>query len=62
MVEKLGAIWTSQPDMRLGQLVENLRNNNGAGVPELYFVEDDVIERKLDAALAGGISAAWVTR
>lgn len=57
MCELLRQLWHAMPDQRLGQLFGNLY----AG-PEQFFMEDDVMERKLSAAITDGIQAAWRTK
>jgi hypothetical protein len=49
MVEKLRALWLSNPDMRLGQLAENLGVSYKLNAASLYHIEDDDMERRLDA-------------
>ncbi len=50
---KLRQLWLSNPDQRLGQLVENLANQ-----PNAFFIEDDRMEKKIDEVLARGWSGA----
>lgn len=56
VVEKLRTLWHAHPDMRLGQLVENLRTSV---CDDTFQVEDDVWERNVDAVLRGGFDALW---
>lgn len=45
MLEQLGRLWTAVPDMRLGQLIDNVtytfRSDTGI---DLFNTEDDVTE------------------
>ena len=43
ILKMLKEIWESNPDIRLGQLFQNAL----AGAPELYWIEDDELERHL---------------
>lgn len=49
IISLLGALWRGQPDTRLGQLVDNLAIR--AGGRDVYFIEDDVLERAIREAL-----------
>lgn len=49
IAEKLALAWVAVPDQRLGQLIVNL-----TGKPDPFNVEDDALERRLDAFLANG--------
>lgn len=48
ILEKLGREWKKYPDLRLGQLYENLRIIYG-GPPDPFYWEDDKLEQALDA-------------
>ena len=48
MTEKLRALWMAYPDLRLGQLVNNLAP---AGRNDAYYVEDDALEEEIDKQL-----------
>jgi hypothetical protein len=49
MLEKLRLLWEHSTDLRLGQLVDNVKKLTGPRV--LFGVEDDVMEKGLDAML-----------
>ena len=48
ILDKIGVLWESTPDWRLGQLLINY------GMPEqrAFFFEDDALEANLDARIA----------
>lgn len=48
ITEKLRSAWRAQPDLRLGQLIANLHRDIKCST---FYVEDDITERLLDAAL-----------
>lgn len=54
VIEKLRAAWISHPDWRLGQLLVNAGCTETAGRmhSSFFYVEDDEIERALDALSA----------
>ena len=54
VVEKLRALWLCNPDMRLGQLAENLGLSYALRSPNLFNLEDDEMERRIDQTLALG--------
>lgn len=60
MIAMLRRIWKANPDMRLGQLIENLLFS-GSDRHWLWNVEDDLTERKFRAAMIGGLSEALET-
>ena len=37
--------WLQMPDMRFGQLIENLKSY--IGVEDLFYIEDDIMEKKI---------------
>lgn len=43
----LEEIWNEVPELRLGQLLYNLADFHG----DIFYIEDDVIEKKLQDAL-----------
>ena len=47
MIEKLRTYWKQYPDLRLGQIVGNCQRAHA----DVYYVEDDEVERGLDEAL-----------
>jgi uncharacterized protein YihD (DUF1040 family) len=58
IIVKLQAAWQIGPDMRLGQLLVNLR---GQGPDDsVYEIEDDVWETQLDEFIARYIDARKV--
>ena len=48
---KLQALWETQPDTRLCQLASNLSYNLKGIASDSFYVEDDVMEKAIDAAL-----------
>jgi hypothetical protein len=48
MIEKLWALWKTQPDMRLGQLLVNVVRPTRT-VAQLFGVEDDFTEKQLNS-------------
>ncbi|MGN6107390.1 MAG: hypothetical protein ACTHU0_19935 [Kofleriaceae bacterium] len=50
VIAKLRALWHADPDMRLGQLVANLTPASR----EVSFVEDDVLEERLNTVMHSG--------
>ncbi len=59
LIEKLRATWHAHPDQRLGQIVDNLAGDDD--VPT-FSVEDDVLEKNLDAVAVGGFAALYGKR
>ena len=57
MLTQLREVWIQVPQWRLGQLILNAVNSFEvqAKCPELYAIEDDVLERLL-AATSSGLS------
>ncbi len=56
--DKLAALWVTQPDTRLGQLIVNLSPR-----PDPFHFEDDLIEREIDRALVSrGIDPGDLTQ
>ena len=45
MLQKIGEIWKQYPDLRLGQLLENIATMYNSS---LYFTEDEDLMRKLE--------------
>jgi uncharacterized protein YihD (DUF1040 family) len=43
IIERIRAIWLTQPDTRLTQLIMNALNMNS----DPYYVEDDLLEERL---------------
>lgn len=58
MIELLRQAWHLRPDQRLGQLLDSLL----ADYEALFYVEDDVTERKLTVLLNEGFEKAWETK
>jgi hypothetical protein len=48
MLEKIRVLWEKYPDLRLGQLIENVRGQSGLGEVDLFYIEDDRMEQALD--------------
>ncbi len=53
ILAKLQKLWEKHPDLRLGQLVENLAPK---GQADAYFVEDDILVQRINAILERGWS------
>ena len=53
ILTKLGEVWRKSPDMRLGQLVDNLRLSEPTLFQRWNF-EDDGAEQALDRVIADG--------
>lgn len=55
ILNKLAAAWQHSPDLRLGQLVQGVRDINDPFsdhcIPELFYIEDDTFEEHLDSWL-----------
>lgn len=51
ILTKLKTIWEANPDMRLGQLLENLEPLIHS---RTFFVEDDTMEKALDHYISTG--------
>jgi hypothetical protein len=52
IIEKLWALWKTQPDQRLGQLLVNVIRPSQP-CPQIFYAEDTVTERQLDAYPGG---------
>ena len=57
IINKLRTVWQDSPDMRLGQLLDNLRalvdkNKFESRGVDMFFMEDDLLEEQLDIELA----------
>lgn len=50
VIEKVRAYWKKYPDQRLGQLIMNV-DRGEAGWPDIWEVEDDTFEQKIDKEL-----------
>lgn len=48
ILAKLGDLWSIHPDMRLGQLISNLK---GVGPQDVFHFEDDDLEDQLNKVL-----------
>jgi len=53
ILKKLQTLWEKVPDMRLGQLLVNVERGEGFG-SDLFNVEDNVWEKKIDGVIAHG--------
>jgi hypothetical protein len=51
ILEMLGNIWKKYPDMRLGQLIENVVDNPTV----LYYIEDDRLIQSIESLYGGDI-------
>ena len=49
ILQKLERYWVQHPDLRLGQLIENAKAMATRSEIDTFYVEDDVMERGLDA-------------
>jgi len=58
IVNLLTEAWAKNPDLRLGQLIEGMREFRD---PEIWQIEDDVWERKLKWLVVQGFGAARET-
>lgn len=52
--EKLKLLWEKHPDLRLGQLVENVKTFGKCRPIPTFYIEDASFEELLDARLALG--------
>lgn len=51
----LGEVWAANPDMRLGQIVENLSKSNALGGDiDTIQIEDDELGMRLQKVITGG--------
>ena len=46
ILTKLGIIWKHYPDLRLGQLIENLTDTD-----DTFYIEDSQLEMKIDSII-----------
>lgn len=53
IVALLASYWRRNPDLRLGQIVVNAL---GVNSPEVFYAEDDEVERGIRAAIASNTS------
>ena len=44
MIKTLEAVWTQNPDWRLGQLIDNMSTSVGRVV---FYIEDDVLHERM---------------
>jgi hypothetical protein len=49
ILEKVGREWKKYPDLRLGQLIDNMKVTS-LGPPDIFYWEDDDLEEALDIA------------
>lgn len=55
MLAKLEQLWARQPDMRFGQLIDNLMVHDGwSGAGALFSIEDRDFEEIVDEVLEKG--------
>lgn len=52
IIAKLTILWRRDPDLRLGQLVSNLK---GLGVQDVFYWEDEDLEQAINDVLDGRI-------
>jgi uncharacterized protein YihD (DUF1040 family) len=52
MLQKLEVYWRKNPDLRLGQIIENAKDV-GDSTP-IFYIEDSVIEEGLDKLIKRG--------
>jgi hypothetical protein len=52
ILEKLARNWSKYPDLRLGQLLDSLRFVACDRDIDMFYIEDDLIEKELDRRLA----------
>lgn len=45
ILKKLYIIWQTEPDLRLGQILENIAESRGI---DLFYLEDEELERLFD--------------
>jgi len=60
ILNQLKALWTTYPDLRLGQLMENIKSTlpdkTGWG-PDLFNLEDDVMEEVIQKIMREGFGS-----
>lgn len=49
---KLSLLWEVYPDFRLGQLLEVLRQTSALPMLDMFYYEDDSLEKALDGVIA----------
>lgn len=55
VLSRLRAVWASQPDLRLGQLLFNIHEQKiGDKTIDLYYVEDEDLIAALEQLYIGG--------
>jgi hypothetical protein len=56
ILSKLSTLWRLYPDWRLGQLVANVTDRQGqiAGFNDVFNIEDDKLEARIDEVLRTG--------
>jgi hypothetical protein len=64
ILNKLAAAWKASPDLRLGQLVDNVTHNivTPHGTVSLFDAEDSIVEASLDGWLVDHnikVSGGW---
>jgi uncharacterized protein YihD (DUF1040 family) len=53
IINKLRAVWKTNPDLRLGQLIHNIAHDAVGNGVDIFFVEDDLMEKALDVISKG---------
>ena len=47
LLYQLGDLWIKSPELRLGQLIENIMTSYGRDISSLYYIEDKEFEDKI---------------
>lgn len=55
ITQKLLKYWEKYPDLRLGQIIVNAECKSGAKCNDLFFLEDEELEKGLDKLIKGDI-------
>jgi len=64
MIEKLRALWHAYPDLRLGQLLENVAKHAGKKyrcTSDLFYIEDTELGFALEDASDTGLGSPFST-
>lgn len=46
LLNKIGDYWIRNPDLRFGQIIENLKRANK--IDDLFYIEDDVFKKLIE--------------
>ena len=52
LLEKLEKVWMKSPDLRFGQLLENLISDRDHNSCCIFYLEDEMLENELDKEFA----------